>query len=213
MSQWDAEGQRWVPGSSPATGSGEPPPDSDLSRVLIVAALVVLLLAVAGAAVWVRSSDDGAGGGGTVLTTPSGPPPTSFGDDFPGTADPYGGDTYEPDPYGSDTYGSDPPTQEEAPPAPDGPADTVRSYYGAINSGDYDTAWELGGKNLTKSFSAFTSGFANTASDDVQVTDTVGDTVHVDITAYQTDGSRQTYTGTYTVLDGTITSARIRRTG
>ncbi|MEV8456974.1 hypothetical protein AB0467_30100 [Streptomyces sp. NPDC052095] len=203
MSQWDAEEQRWVPGSSPAAGSGEPPPDSDLSRVLIVAALVVLLLAVAGTAVWVRSGDDGAGGGGTVLTTPSGPPPTTFGDDFPGTADP----------YGSDTYGSDPPAQEEAPPTPDGPADTVRSYYGAINSGDYDTAWELGGKNLTRSFSAFTSGFANTASDDVQVTDTVGDTVHVDITAHQTDGSRQTYTGTYTVLDGTITSARIRRTG
>ncbi|MFF2013800.1 hypothetical protein ACFVWY_32700 [Streptomyces sp. NPDC058195] len=217
MNQWDAEGQRWVPGTGsgqPSPGSGQPPPDSDLSRVLIVGVLVLLLLAVAGAAVWMRSRDDGAGGGGTTFTTSSEPPSSATGDADPSTADPYGSGTYDPgtydpDPYTSDPY--DPPAQEEDPPA-EGPAETVRSYYGAINSGDYSTAWDLGGKNLSASYSAFESGFAGTQSDTVSVTATDGDTVYVEITADQTDGARHTYTGTYTVRDGTITGARIRRT-
>ncbi|MFB8210188.1 hypothetical protein [Streptomyces sp. NPDC056010] len=205
MNQWDPEGQRWV-GSAPGSGSGQAPPDSDRARVLLVAAMVVLLVAVAGAALWLRAHDNSAEGQGAVISIgpePAAPSPSD-------AAEPYGDDLNEPDPPESDS--PSPVAEDEDPPGTEGPAETVQRYYDAINSADFATAWELGGKNFGASYSDYVSGFAETARDAVSVTDAQDDTVYVDITAYQTDGARYAYTGTYTVLDGVIVDADIERT-
>ncbi|MFE6763611.1 hypothetical protein [Streptomyces sp. NPDC057689] len=203
MNQWDSDGQRWV-GSAPGSGSGQAPPDRGRARVLLVAALVVLLVAVAGAAIWMRAHGNGAGGQGVAISTgPEPAPPPS------NTPEPYEDDLNEPDPRESD---SPPPEEDEDRSGTEGPTETVQRYYDAINSADFTTAWELGGKNFGASYSDYVSGFAETARDAVSVTDVQDDTVYVDITAYQTDGSRYAYTGTYTVSDGVIVEADIART-
>jgi hypothetical protein len=89
----------------------------------------------------------------------------------------------------------------------------VNAYYGAINAGDYRTAWNLGGDNLDSTYSAFVDGFAGTTSDTLTVTGTQGATVSVRLDAIQSDGSDQTYTGTYTVADGHITGAQLAAAG
>ncbi|MFG3135671.1 hypothetical protein ACGFZA_05530 [Streptomyces sp. NPDC048211] len=207
MNQWDPDGQRWVR-SAPGGGSGQAPPASDRARVLILVAMVVLLVAVASAAIWMRAHDNGAEGQNPALT--AGPEPTPPPSDTSyGVAEPYGDDLNEPDPPESD---SPPPEVDEDRPEIEGPTETVQRYYDAINSADFATAWELGGKNLGTSYSTYVSGFEETARDAVSVTDAQDDTVYVDITAYQTDGARHAYTGTYTVLDGVIVGADIERT-
>lgn len=176
--------------------------------MLIVAAMVVLLVAVAGAAIWTRTHDNGPEGQPPALT--AGPEPATAPPDASyGEAEPYGDDLNEPDPPESE---SPPPEEDEDPPESGGPTETVQRYYDAINSADFATAWDLGGKNFGTSYSTYVSGFAETARDALSVTDARGDTVYVDITAYQTDGAQHTYSGTYTVLDGVIVGADIERT-
>ncbi|MFF9345790.1 hypothetical protein [Streptomyces sp. NPDC014734] len=213
MSHWDADGQRWVPDSAPGGGSGQPPPDTDLPRVLIVVAVVVLLLAVVGATVWTRGHDHGAGGPVAVSTALPEPPESSDSATeapvLPDTADPDTADSYGADPSATERDPSDP----SDPSGTEGPSDTVERYYDAINSGDFSAAWDLGGENLGASYSSYVSGFAGTLRDTVTVRAVEGDTVYVDITAHQTDGTRHTFAGTYTVLDGVITGADIERTG
>jgi hypothetical protein len=85
----------------------------------------------------------------------------------------------------------------------------VSSYYAAINAHDYATAWNLGGKNLSGSFSSFTNGFADTASDTVTVDSVSGDTAFIHLHAVHTDGSTADYSGSYTVQNGVITGASI----
>jgi serine/threonine protein kinase len=98
-----------------------------------------------------------------------------------------------------------------APPA--GPAATVRAYFAAINAHDYAKAWELGGKNTGSSYSSFVNGFDGTARDKVTVLSVAGRVVSVDLAATQTDGSVQSYQGTYTVTGGVITQSHIEQTG
>ena len=100
-----------------------------------------------------------------------------------------------------------------APPATAGPAATVRAYYAAINAHDYARAWELGGKNIDSSYSAFASGFDGTARDKVNVVSVAGDVVIIRLAATQTDGLVVSYRGSYTVTGGVITEGRIHRTG
>ncbi|MBR7827064.1 hypothetical protein KDK95_12170 [Actinospica sp. MGRD01-02] len=92
-----------------------------------------------------------------------------------------------------------------------GPASVVQAYFSAINAQDYQLAWTLGGDNLGQSYAQFVDGFANTAQDTVEILATSGNAVSVDLTATQTDGSQQQFTGTYYVTDGAISSASITR--
>jgi Domain of unknown function (DUF4352) len=89
------------------------------------------------------------------------------------------------------------------------PAAVVDQYFAAINAGDYQRAWDLGGKNLGGSFSAFAAGFADTEHDMLTITQTDGNVVHIRLAAEQFDGSVRHYSGTYTVKGGVITEADV----
>lgn len=99
-------------------------------------------------------------------------------------------------------------------PAATGPASTVTAYFAAINAQDYPTAWNLGGKNLDgSSLAHFSAGFAQTAQDTVTIVGVDGDVVSVDLTSQQRDGTQKSFSGTYTVVGGVITSASVTQTG
>jgi hypothetical protein len=111
-----------------------------------------------------------------------------------------------------------PPPSASAPSAasPSGansPAAVVEAYFAAIDAENYEEAWTLGGENLGESYTQFAAGFANTATDSVEVLSTSGSVVTIDLTATQTDGTQQQFTGTYTVTGHAITSASVTRTG
>ena len=93
-----------------------------------------------------------------------------------------------------------------------GPGATVNAYYAAINAHDYGTAWNLGGKNLGGSYSAFANGFATTSRDTVTIDSESGDTADVHLHAEHTDGSSADYAGTYTVRNGVITQGSLQQT-
>ncbi|MFF7641570.1 excalibur calcium-binding domain-containing protein [Streptomyces canus] len=115
----------------------------------------------------------------------------------------------------STTSAPEPTTPEPVSPRPTRPStvteasSVVRGYFAAINAQDYQQAWDLGGKNLSDSYSAFVSGFATTAHDTLRILDTDNDTVSVKLEATQTDDSLRIFDGTYTVHDGTIVSADV----
>lgn len=105
---------------------------------------------------------------------------------------------------------SPPPAPPASTPAPSA---VVTAYFNAINAGNYQEAWNLGGSNLSSSYAQFVSGFAGTADDAVTILSTSGNTVEVDLVATQSDGSEQHFTGTYTVSGSTITSASVSQVG
>ncbi|KFU76028.1 hypothetical protein SAMN04489729_2383 [Amycolatopsis lurida] len=92
-------------------------------------------------------------------------------------------------------------------------AQTVISYYDAINRGDFSTAWNLGGKKLAKggTLASYAKGYATTSWVALTVTSVSGNTVYVDLSARQTDGSLRTFSGSYTVSGGVITGANMKR--
>jgi hypothetical protein len=103
------------------------------------------------------------------------------------------------------------PTTSPTPNAAD-PAAVVRSYYAAINAGDYALAWALGGDNIEAgSYDAFVQGFATTVSDNLAVLSVVNDAVRIHLDATQTDGSHHYYVGTYTVHNGVIVKASVQQ--
>ncbi|MGH3491758.1 MAG: DUF3761 domain-containing protein [Sciscionella sp.] len=122
--------------------------------------------------------------------------------------------TATPTPAQGATPSTSTPPQSSTPPASTAaaldPAATVEAFYAAINTSDYQTAWNLGGDNLGESYAAFAAGFSDTLSDQLTVTSTTGDTVWVDLIAEHTDGTTHEYAGSYTVADGTITHAALR---
>lgn len=110
-----------------------------------------------------------------------------------------------------------PPPPESTPSAPVSPRPTVadassvtREYYAAINAHNYRRAWDLGGKNLSGSYTAFVNGFATTTRDTVHILRADGDAVSVRLEATQTDSSLRVFEGTYTVHSGTIVAADVR---
>jgi hypothetical protein len=109
---------------------------------------------------------------------------------------------------GDDTSPTDQPT---SPSAPTDPEEVIYAFYTAINSGDYQQAWGLGGDNLTQSYDTFVTGYDNTYHDDITAVDLNSTTVSVQLTATQDDGAVQRYYGTYTVIDGLITAADIKQ--
>jgi Helix-turn-helix domain len=84
------------------------------------------------------------------------------------------------------------------------PAATVRAYVAAIDGRDYARAWSLGGRNTGQSYPSFVSGFSTTARDTLSIMSVLGDVVTARLTATQTDGTVDTYQGTYTVDRGVI---------
>jgi hypothetical protein len=97
--------------------------------------------------------------------------------------------------------------------SPATPAAVVRAYVAAINARDYAAAWNLGGDHLSPSFAQFVAGFAGTAQDSVTIIAATGSSVLVNLTAVQTDGSRDLYAGIYVVRDGVITASALQRLG
>jgi hypothetical protein len=93
------------------------------------------------------------------------------------------------------------------------PAAVVDAYFAAINSQNYQEAWALGGDNLGASYSQFADGFANTETDEVEILSANGDSVNVNFTSTQTNGTVQQFTGTYTVSGHVITGASISQVG
>ena len=96
---------------------------------------------------------------------------------------------------------------------PTGPAATVRAYVAAINGRDYARAWRLGGRNTGQSYPSFASGFSTTARDTLTIVSVSGDVVTARLTAQQTDGTVDTYQGTYTVDSGVIVGFDVLQVG
>jgi hypothetical protein len=96
---------------------------------------------------------------------------------------------------------------------PTGPAATVRAYIAAINGHDYARAWSLGGRNTSGSYAGFVSGFGTTARDTLTILSVSADVVTARLTAQQTDGTVNTYQGTYTVDHGVIVGADVVQVG
>ncbi|WP_340683270.1 hypothetical protein LCL61_32445 [Amycolatopsis coloradensis] len=107
-----------------------------------------------------------------------------------------------------------PPSTRTVHPAPAVPvARTVIAYYDALNRRDFPAAWNLGGRQLAKggSYASYVKGFATTSWAELTVTGVSGNTVHVHLSARQTDGSLRTFSGSYTVSGGAITGANMKR--
>ncbi len=94
-----------------------------------------------------------------------------------------------------------------------GPSATVRAYVAAINGHDYARAWSLGGRNTGRSYPDFVNGFSTTARDTLTIVSVSGDVVTAELTAQQTDGTVDTYQGTYTVYSGVIIGFEVRQAG
>ena len=90
----------------------------------------------------------------------------------------------------------------------------VQAYYAAINNHDCGTAWSLGGDNISaangQTYQQFCQGFSATSRDVLTVGSVAGDTVTVTILAEHTDGSSQTFQGSYVVRNGVIDSVMSR---
>jgi hypothetical protein len=114
---------------------------------------------------------------------------------------------------------SQPPAQAPAPatsqPQLTNPEAVVLQYYQDVTDQNWSAAWSIGGDNIAaqngQTYAEWVSGYTSTtASISVTADGTWSDgTVWTDLSATQLDGSVQTYSGTYTVSDGVITSASI----
>jgi transcriptional regulator with XRE-family HTH domain len=93
------------------------------------------------------------------------------------------------------------------------PAATVHAYITAINRHHFARAWRLGGRNAGGSYSTFVSGFAGTARDTLTIVSVSGDVVTARLSALQTDGTVNTYQGTYTVHHGVIIGFDVAQVG
>jgi len=170
------------------------PPDKKRARALIagVALGVVLIVTVI---VSVSRS-----GGGTSTETGSGPGTETTTGGYPAT-----GTTTVQYAAPATSY----PTETKD---PSDPATVVTNYYAAVDRHDYRAAWDLGGSNLSKSYATFTKGYATTESETLTIVGTSGNTVNIDLSAVQSDGTIRYYEGSYTVSSGKIIHGTLRLT-
>jgi hypothetical protein len=91
--------------------------------------------------------------------------------------------------------------------------DVVQEYYAYLNNKDFQAAWGLGGNNLNHGtgYDAWVAGYSTTSWITLGTWEYYPgyNAAGVTITAGQTDGSVRTYSGSYTVNNGIITSASI----
>lgn len=88
----------------------------------------------------------------------------------------------------------------------------VAQFYQDITDGNYGAAWALGGDNTSNgvSYAGWVAGYSTTASITLSTFSQFGaSTVYTSLTATQTDGTVNTYSGTYTVSNGVIVAADI----
>ncbi|MEU6369446.1 hypothetical protein ABZ876_27820 [Streptomyces sp. NPDC046931] len=90
----------------------------------------------------------------------------------------------------------------------------VSQYYQDITDHDYAAAWALGGSNIAgTTYDRWVAGFGTTQSIALGTVNEFGASrVHAVLYASQTDGTVKTYAGDYTVADGVLVGASIRRT-
>ncbi len=114
--------------------------------------------------------------------------------------------------------------QAPAAPAPAPPAEpayftsstaVVQQFYQDINDGDYSDAWALGGDNIGGGdYAGWVAGYDTTVSVSLGTFSATGsDQVQASLSALQSDGTTNTYEGTYTVSGGVIVAASIVQTG
>ena len=91
----------------------------------------------------------------------------------------------------------------------------VQQFYQDINDGDYSGAWALGGDNIGGSdYAGWVAGYDTTVSIALGTFSAFGsDQVQASLSAVQSDGTTNTYEGTYTVSGGVIVAASIVQTG
>lgn len=89
------------------------------------------------------------------------------------------------------------------------PATAVEEFYDAVDGKDWRSAWSLGGSNLDVSYNAFVARYAGSSYAEDDVENTGGTTATAQLTVTASDGTREPYSGTYTVVDGVITSADV----
>ena len=91
----------------------------------------------------------------------------------------------------------------------------VQQFYQDINDGNYSDAWALGGDNIGGSdYAGWVAGYDTTVSVSLGAFSAFGsDQVQASLSALQSDGTTNTYEGTYTVSGGVIVAASIVQTG
>jgi hypothetical protein len=88
----------------------------------------------------------------------------------------------------------------------------VSAYYGDVESGDYQDAWQLLDSGLTtgQTYQQFVDGYSCTGSQDVSENWESGDEVNFSLAATDDcSGEVQDYTGTDTVVNGQIVAADV----
>jgi hypothetical protein len=108
-------------------------------------------------------------------------------------------------------HGATPPATAQTGPAVgrQSPEKVVVDYFADINQHRYHAAWQLSGQR--ESLAAFKAGLAGTQKDHVTILGTTGDVVSAELHALQTDGSVKIFRGTYTVINGVITSPNVHQ--
>jgi hypothetical protein len=94
------------------------------------------------------------------------------------------------------------------------PAGVVQAYFADINAHRFARAWRLNAADHgSESFQQFVAGFTGTKLDKVTIVSTSGNVVSIRLAAAQDDGTVKTYQGTYTVVNGAITTTDVQQTG
>jgi hypothetical protein len=167
--------------------------------VIGVPLLLVLLLGLAGSLTHDDSGSAGAAGpysgfGTEASAWPEASPTTAYASATADTTLP------------GDVFSASPESTTATSTAAAEPQAVVAAYFEAINNRDYQTAWDLGGKNLDADYATFAAGFATTQRDTINVVSVQGAEVRLTLDALSTDGTSHSYDAVYTVRDGEITS-------
>jgi hypothetical protein len=170
--------------------------------------LLILLLGLIGGLTHDDSGATGAAGpysgfGTQAPAWPQSSPTTAYASATPDAALP--GDVFSASPESATATATSPTATATATAAAE-PQAVVVAYFDAINNRDYQTAWDLGGKNLDADYASFASGFATTQRDTITVVSVQGAVVRLVLDALATDGTSRSYDAAYTVHDGEITS-------
>ena len=105
------------------------------------------------------------------------------------------------------------PTSTYSPsPTDSGPAGTVEAYFDAIDAGNYQLAWQLGGVNSNQTYDQFVASLSNTQADIVTPQSVTGNVVTANLVADNKDGTTQYFSGQYTVTNGVITDFNVQHT-
>jgi cell division septation protein DedD len=184
---------------APQSGRFWPPPPQIWA--LAAVAVAVSALALADMRVW---PPDLFGSHPAAVATPAQTPLTPV---VPGSARPS-------PPPGAGAPAASSAARAPAPapaPAQTQAAATVRGYFAAISRKDYHRAWAMGGRSINPSYRSFAQGLRHTARDTVTILSVAGPEVRARLRAQDSDGTVQTFQGTYEVHGGVITGFRVRR--